>query len=170
MAKARVPQSEPCDLNAQVSNTLARLRKVELKAKKNLDIQLDLDPDLPAVLAEAKPIRQVIGNLLLNAADAIGEERGVITISTGMEDRMLAIHIADTGRGIPPENLERIFHPFFTTKNKAYDTELGLSIATSIVKYLGGVIKVSSIVGKGSTFTVLLPNNFTCPINPQETA
>lgn len=170
MAKARVPQSEPCDLNAQVSNTLARLRKVELKAKRNLDIQLDLDPDLPAVLAEAEPIRQVIGNLLLNAADAIGEERGVITISTGMEDRMLAIHIADTGRGIPPENLERIFHPFFTTKGGAYGTGLGLSIAASIVKYLGGVIKVSSIVGKGSTFTVLLPNNFTCPINPQEAA
>ena len=83
---------------------------------------------------------------------AIGKKRGVITISTGMEDRMLAIHIADTGRGIPPENLERIFYPFFTTKGGAYGIGLGLSIAASIVKYLGGVIKVSSIVGKGSTF------------------
>ena len=73
MAKARVPQSEPCDLNAQVSNTLARLRKVELKAKKNLDIQLDLDPDLPAVLTKAEPIRQVF--VLRNALAGFATRR-----------------------------------------------------------------------------------------------
>ena len=169
MGRARVPQSEPCDINQQVQATLDRLKKVELKGRKNLEIQLNLAPDLPQVLADAEPLRQVFGNLILNAADAIGNERGTIAVTTGMDtdSKKLVITIEDSGKGIPPENLERIFHPFFTTKGGAYGTGLGLSIAASIVKYLGGVIKVSSMVGKGSTFTVLLPNNFSCPINPK---
>ena len=167
MGRARVPQSEPCDINQQVQATLDRLKKVELKGRKNLEIQLNLAPDLPQVLADAEPLRQVFGNLILNAADAIGNERGTIAVTTGMDtdSKKLVITIKDSGKGIPPENLERIFHPFFTTKGGAYGTGLGLSIAASIVKYLGGLIKVSSMVGKGSTFTVLLPNNFCCPIN-----
>lgn len=67
--------------------------------------------------------------------------------------------IADTGKGIPAENLPRIFNPFFTTKGGGRGTGLGLSIAASIVKYLGGTIKVNSIRGAGSSFTVLLPIN-----------
>ena len=67
--------------------------------------------------------------------------------------------IADTGKGIPAENLKRIFNPFFTTKGGGKGTGLGLSIAASIVKYLGGTIKVNSIQGAGSSFTVMLPVN-----------
>ena len=163
MGKTRMPQTEPCDINAQVETVLARLKKVELKSKA-IDVQLDLAENLPPILAEPEPLRQVFNNLLLNAADAIGD-KGTITITTGIEDNMVAIRIADTGRGILPENLERIFHPFFTTKGGGHGTGLGLSIAASIVKHLGGVIKVNSIVGKGSTFTVLLPNNFYCPLD-----
>ncbi len=163
MGKTRMPQTEPCDINAQVETVLNRLKGVEFK-NKAIDVHLELTPDLPPVLADPEPLRQVFHNILLNAADAIGD-RGSIGITTGLENNMLAIAIADTGRGIAPENLERIFHPFFTTKGGGYSTGLGLSIAASIVKYLGGMIKVSSVVGKGSTFTVLLPNNFCCPLN-----
>ena len=164
MGKARAPQSEPCDINAQVETVLARLKKVEFKNKKHIEIKTELDPALPPVLAEAEPLRQVFANLLVNAADAIGEGRGLITVRTGMEERMIAVTISDNGRGIPPENLQRIFHPFFTTKGGERGVGLGLSIAASVVKYLGGRIKVDSTVGKGSTFTVLLPNNFSCPL------
>ncbi len=163
MGKTRMPQTEPCDINAQVETVLNRLKGVEFK-NKAIDVHLELASDLPPVLADPEPLRQVFHNILLNAADAIGE-RGGISIRTGLENNMVAITIADTGRGIAPENLERIFHPFFTTKGGGHSTGLGLSIAASIVKYLGGVIKVSSVIGKGSTFTVLLPNNFCCPLN-----
>ncbi|NLB05865.1 MAG: histidine kinase, partial [Desulfobulbaceae bacterium] len=67
------------------------------------------------------------------------------------------ILIADTGRGIPAENVQRIFNPLFTTKGAGRGTGLGLSIAASIVKYMGGTIKVNSIPGAGSSFTILLP-------------
>jgi two-component system NtrC family sensor kinase len=70
---------------------------------------------------------------------------------------MVSLTIADTGRGIPAGDLQRIFNPFFTTKGGGRGTGLGLSIAASIVKYLGGTIKVNSIPGAGSSFTVLLP-------------
>lgn len=165
MGKTRMPQAEPCDINTQVETVLNRLKRVEIK-NKAIDTHLELAPDLPPILADPEPLRQVFSNILLNAADAIGE-RGSISIGTGLQNNMVAITIADTGKGIAPENLQRIFHPFFTTKGGGHSTGLGLSIAASIVKYLGGVIKVSSVVGKGSTFTVLLPHNFCCPLNQQ---
>lgn len=166
MGKTRMPQTEPCDINTLVETVLNRLKGVEIK-NKVIDVHLDLAPNLPPILADPEPLRQVFSNILLNAADAIGE-RGSIRIGTGLQNNMVAITIADTGKGIAPENLQRIFHPFFTTKGGGHSTGLGLSIAASIVKYLGGVIKVSSVVGKGSTFTVLLPNNFCCPLNQQD--
>lgn len=135
---------------------------MELKSKA-IEVQLELAADLPPILAECEPLRQVFNNILLNAADAIGD-KGTITVKTGIDEGMVAISIADTGKGIAPENLERIFHPFFTTKGGGHGTGLGLSIAASIVKHLGGQIKVNSTVGRGSTFTVLLPNNFYCPL------
>ena len=162
MGKTRMPQTEPCDINAQLETVLGRLKKVELKSKA-IEVQLELAADLPPILAECEPLRQVFNNILLNAADAIGD-KGTITVKTGIDEGMVAISIADTGKGIAPENLERIFHPFFTTKGGGHGTGLGLSIAASIVKHLGGQIKVNSTVGRGSTFTVLLPNNFYCPL------
>ena len=118
--------------------------------------EVDNLDDLPQILAEPEPLRQVVGNILVNAADAIAD-RGTITVSTALQDGMVSITIADTGRGIPAENLQRIFNPFFTTKGGGRGTGLGLSIAASIVKYMGGTIKVNSIPGAGSSFTILLP-------------
>ena len=156
MGKTGRERSEPCDLNGQLRLVLERLRKLELKGK-NLDVRFEPAPELPPVLAEAERLRQVFANILVNAADAIGDAPGRITVTTALAGDKAAVRIEDTGRGIPPENLERIFHPFFTTKGGGRGTGLGLSIAASIVKTLGGVIKVKSRPGEGSVFTVLLP-------------
>ena len=161
MGKNRVPCSIQCDINALVEEVVNRLKKVEFKSK-HLEIVTQFSPDLPHILAEPDPLRQVFGNILINAGDAI-LEKGTITIATEAKEGMVSVTIKDTGKGISPENLQRIFNPFFTTKGGGKGTGLGLSIAASIVKYLGGTIKVNSIPGTGSSFTVLLPINVQIP-------
>jgi signal transduction histidine kinase len=96
-------------------------------------------------------------NLLVNAAHSI-ETKGTITINTGTELDGVWVAISDTGHGIPPDNLNKIFNPFFTTKPVGKGTGLGLSLSYSIVQKHNGRIDVSSEVGKGSTFRVWLPN------------
>jgi len=157
MGKNRVPCSIQCDINVLVDEVVNRLKKVEFKSKR-IEVVTQYSPDLPHILAEPDPLRQVFGNILINAGDAI-TDKGTITISTEAKEGTVYVTIADTGKGIPPENLPRIFNPFFTTKGGGKGTGLGLSIAASIVKYLGGTIKVNSLQGTGSSFTVLLPIN-----------
>jgi len=156
MGKSRVPKVVECDVNGLVEEVIGRLKKVEFKPK-HLEVISNLGA-LPPILAEPEPLRQVFANILINAGDAIAD-KGTITITTEAKEGMVWVTIADTGKGIPPENLQRIFNPFFTTKGGGRGTGLGLSIAASIVKYLGGTIKVNSIPGTGSSFTVLLPIN-----------
>jgi two-component system NtrC family sensor kinase len=157
MGKSRVPCSIRCDVNKLVAEVLERLKKVELKSKV-LEIITKFDKLLPEILAEPDPLRQVFGNILINAADAIAD-RGTITITTELKEGSVYVTIADTGKGISAENLKKIFNPFFTTKGGGKGVGLGLSIAASVVTYLGGTIKVNSIEGTGSSFTVILPVN-----------
>ncbi|WP_319587349.1 ATP-binding protein [uncultured Desulfobulbus sp.] len=157
MGKSRTPAVVECDVNALVDEVVNRLKKVEFKPK-HIEVVSNLNADLPHILAEPEPLRQVFSNILINAGDAI-LDKGTITLSTESKEGMIWVTIADTGKGIPAENLPRIFNPFFTTKGGGRGTGLGLSIAASIVKYLGGTIKVNSIRGAGSSFTVLLPIN-----------
>jgi signal transduction histidine kinase len=95
-------------------------------------------------------------NLLVNAAQAINGE-GVITIRTFREGDIVNVQFSDTGAGIRPDNLSRIFDPGFTTKGVGVGTGLGLSIVFQIIHDHGGSIDVDSEVGKGSTFTLRLP-------------
>jgi len=157
MGKNRVPCSIACDVNALVDEVVNRLKKVEFKPK-HIEVVTHYRPDLPNILAESDPLRQVFGNILINAGDAI-TDKGTITISTELQEGMVNVTIADTGKGIAGKDLKNIFNPFFTTKGGGKGTGLGLSIAASIVKYLGGTIKVNSIPGTGSSFTILLPAN-----------
>jgi two-component system NtrC family sensor kinase len=123
---------------------------------------------LPAIWIDADQIKQVIMNMLVNAQHAV-EEKGSITVTTARTTRahsgggksvsMVEIAITDTGCGIPEENLQRIFDPFFTSKAVGKGTGLGLSVSHGIVEAHGGAIEVSSTVGEGSTFRVLLPMN-----------
>ena len=112
--------------------------------------------DLPEVECLPSQINQVFMNLLVNAAHAI-EERGTITIHSGVQDDEVWVAISDTGKGIAPENLKRIFEPFFTTKPVGKGTGLGLSLSYSIVQKHHGRIEVASEVGKGTVFRVYLP-------------
>jgi signal transduction histidine kinase len=112
---------------------------------------------LPEVECLPSQINQVIMNLIVNAAQAIGPERGTITLSNGVEGETVWIEIADNGSGIPPQSLQKIFDPFFTTKPVGQGTGLGLSLSYGIVKKHNGHITVRSEVGVGTTFRVQLP-------------
>lgn len=113
--------------------------------------------NLPRINCHAGQINQVWTNLLVNAAQAIGGATGDVTIKTSCQKETIAISVSDTGRGIAPEHLNRIFDPFFTTKVVGEGTGLGLSISHGIVSQHGGKLTVSSVVGRGTTFDVILP-------------
>jgi two-component system NtrC family sensor kinase len=112
--------------------------------------------DLPLIKCYPQQLNQVFMNLLVNAAQAI-EKQGDITICTRTENDFIKVSIADTGSGIPKDKINKIFDPFFTTKEVGKGTGLGLSICYDIVKKHKGEITVDSVVGQGTTFTVILP-------------
>ncbi|HSW49048.1 MAG TPA: ATP-binding protein, partial [Bryobacteraceae bacterium] len=115
-------------------------------------------PELPAVLADRGELQQVFVNILVNAAQSI-EGHGTVRIITRSVAGADAVEVvvSDTGRGIPAEQIDRIFDPFFSTKPSGQGTGLGLSIAYGIITSHKGTIHVASEVGKGTTFTVRLP-------------
>ncbi|MBI4965629.1 MAG: two-component sensor histidine kinase [Desulfomonile tiedjei] len=123
---------------------------------KNIKIVRNLQPDLPAVYSDPPLLRQVILNLLVNASHAI-EKDGIISITTVAENGAVEIVVRDTGCGIPNENLQRIFTPFFSTKPQGKGTGLGLAICRGIIERLGGYISATSDVGRSTAFTIHLP-------------
>lgn len=126
----------------------------ELKYKCTVHKQLG---DLPMIRCHPGHLNQVFMNLLVNAAQAI-EERGEIVIETHqLNPEQIMVKISDTGHGIAPEALPRIFNPFFTTKPIGQGTGLGLSISYDIIQKHNGTIEVQSEAGKGTTFTIVLP-------------
>ncbi|MFZ1547236.1 MAG: Tar ligand binding domain-containing protein [Candidatus Nitrotoga sp.] len=113
---------------------------------------------LPEIECLPSEINQVFLNLLVNAAHAItDDERGIITLRSGCDDRCVWIEVADTGSGIAPEHMKKIFDPFFTTKPIGKGTGLGLSLSYGILQKHHGRIEVQSEVGKGTTFRLWLP-------------
>ncbi len=117
--------------------------------------------DLPEVECLPSQLNQVFMNLLLNAAHAIGAERGRITIRTGLSGETVWLEFADTGCGISEDIRQKIFDPFFTTKPVGKGTGLGLSLSYGIIKNHHGQIELESVVGKGSTFRITLPISHT---------
>jgi two-component system NtrC family sensor kinase len=118
---------------------------------------------IPLVKGNASQIQQVLLNLLNNAFDAIlarhGSQGGELTVSAQLADiGWIKISVTDNGVGISPENREKIFTPFFTTKPMGKGTGLGLSVCHGIIKQMGGSIHFASELGKGTTFTILLPS------------
>ncbi len=161
---------EPLDLSALVTE-MADLLRISLPKK--VALKLDLSFEVPPILADGSQIRQVVMNLLTNAAESIGEEGGLVTVRTGTiaadrdylselswnqelpEGLYVYLEISDTGGGMTLEVQARIFDPFFTTKTTGRG--LGLAAVQGIVSGHKGAIKVYSETGKGSTFKVLLP-------------
>jgi signal transduction histidine kinase len=113
--------------------------------------------ELPPIDAFSGQLNQVWMNLLVNAAQAVSGKGGEVRVSTRVEDDSVIIAVEDTGGGIPPEHLNRIFDPFYTTKPVGEGTGLGLSISFGIVERHGGTIKVDTRLNEGTTFTVTLP-------------
>ena len=113
--------------------------------------------ELPLVECFAGQLNQVWMNLLTNAAQAIGQQPGEVRVETAVRDETVIVRISDTGRGMAPEDLDRIFDPFFSTKSVGEGTGLGLSISYGIIASHGGSITVESALGKGTTFTTVIP-------------
>jgi two-component system NtrC family sensor kinase len=167
-----IPSKRPdVDINRTILNAMAI---VASQAKfYGITIEQRLAPLLPVVPGDSSHIEQVFINLLINAADAM-ESRGAITVTTGIVDeggaQYAEISFADTGCGIPPENIARVFEPFYTTKPEGKGTGLGLAVSDGIVRKFGGRIIVQSAPGCGSTFTVRLPLARPLPVVAQEQA
>jgi two-component system NtrC family sensor kinase len=113
-------------------------------------------PDLPTVEVDVSRIKQVFLNIINNAVYVM-PNGGTLTVRTKADHRGVRVELEDTGPGIAPEHRDRIFDPFFTTKPEVSGTGLGLSVSLGIVQSHGGTIEVLSEVGKGTTFTVVLP-------------
>lgn len=122
-----------------------------------ITITRDYAEDLPAIEAFGGQLNQVWMNLLVNAAQSIGDRRGEVRITTRHDPQQVTITIADTGSGIAKQHLSRLFDPFFTTKPIGEGTGLGLSICFGIIERHGGTIAAESTLGRGTAFTVTLP-------------
>lgn len=144
------------DLNAGIDSTLNIVHN-EIKYKAEVIKEYG---NLPEIQACGSKLNQVILNILVNASHAI-EEKGTITIRTGLTQDKVWFKIQDSGKGIEPQNLKKIFEPFFTTKPIGKGTGLGLSLSYGIIQQHNGTIEVESIVNQGTTFTVTLPINQT---------
>jgi PAS domain S-box-containing protein len=145
------------NLNNLVQDALT-LIKPQIKNEAYIEIETELDEDIPPCKCEANKIMQVLINLLNNAYDAM-PYGGKVIIQTKYEvgRQRLVLKMADTGKGIPEAIRARIFDPFFTTKPVGKGVGLGLSIVQSIVRAHGGEIEVESARGKGAIFTVYVP-------------
>ncbi len=120
----------------------------------SIAVQVDLDPALDTIRADADQVQQVFVNLISNAVQAM-REGGVLRVSSRRDGFFATMQVSDTGVGIAPENLRRLFEPFFTTKENGIG--LGLAVTRSIVEGHRGKISVESQEGRGTTFTVSLP-------------
>ncbi|OQX03267.1 MAG: two-component sensor histidine kinase [Desulfobacteraceae bacterium IS3] len=150
------PVQEDMDLNRVAEQTLGFLENEALH--RNIAIEKNYLENLPSVRTDTAQIQQVILNIADNAIDAVGKN-GTVGMKTGYDSKKkeVFLEISDTGPGIPKEDLDKIFDPFYTTKTSEDGTGLGLSISYSIIEKLGGRISVESTPGKGSVFTVYLP-------------
>jgi PAS domain S-box-containing protein len=147
----------PVDIHA-VLDSCASLARSEIRHRAQLVKEYG---ELPPVLGNESRLGQLFLNLLVNAAQAIpeGDAKGnrVRIATTRAGEGEVVVLVEDSGVGIPPENLQRLFKPFFTTKPVGVGTGLGLSICQGIVTAMGGRIEVSSEVGRGTTFRVFMP-------------
>jgi signal transduction histidine kinase len=149
----------PTDLREITAQTL-QLARQQIGSKK-VNFSVEISPSLPGFRADAEQLHQVLLNLILNAIQALDDE-GRVTVAarllnpeTQHQAGQLEIAVSDTGPGIPPEHLERIFRPFYTTKRSG--TGLGLSLCRRIIRQHGGTLTAKSEIGHGSEFTIRFP-------------
>jgi signal transduction histidine kinase len=138
-------------VDAALRLTAYPIRKAHVEVIKDL-------PDASLMMEfDVQQIEQVLVNLITNAVHAMSTDGGRLRVTLTQSNDVAAIAVQDTGSGIAPENLNRIFDPFFTTKPEGEGTGLGLSVSYGIISNHSGSIQVETEVGKGTTFTILLP-------------
>ena len=161
-------QSEPVRTRVKINDPINDVFKVlghQLKVH-DVEVKLDLDPDVPEILAEHNRLEQVFINLVSNAIDAMDEKDGRadiankekrLTIESFADNGHVAVKVIDTGVGMTEEVKNKIFEPFYTTKKVGKGTGLGVSISYGIIKDYKGSIQIESEIGKGTTFTLTFP-------------
>lgn len=162
----------PVDVNQLIHDTTGLM---ETALPPQVQLAVTFDEQLPLIYADRGQIQQVVMNLFINAVEAIGEEGGQVTIHTATTDiypcdernrdidvpselavgRHIVLSVSDTGSGMDPSTMERIFDPFFSTKSQGHG--LGLSAIVGIIRMHKGALRVKSQLGKGTTFTIWLP-------------
>ena len=149
------PEFRPVDLNALIEETVS-LTEYQMQLQ-GITLNRQLAPNLVPVNADAGQLKQALLNLMLNAQDAM-PQGGTLTLETkNYQHREVMVKISDTGVGIPKESFSQIFEPFYTTKKAGSGVGLGLSVVYGIVRDHGGIIKVDSVVGQGTSFIIRLP-------------
>ncbi|MFH0813413.1 MAG: ATP-binding protein, partial [Pseudomonadota bacterium] len=150
---------ELVDVNKAINDGLFFLERQALFH--NINIIKHLDPSLPLVQGNPNQLKQVFMNIMVNAAEAMSDGGGSLTIATGRssDGSLISIDFHDTGTGIPPAIQSKIFDPFFTTKEVGKGTGLGLSTSYGIIQDHHGNIEVESEVEKGTSFTIVLPTS-----------
>jgi signal transduction histidine kinase len=145
----------PLDLRAEAEDAL---RMVEVKARESgIETRVEQTGDVPLVMGDSETLRSVFTNLIINGMQAIDGEGGSLTIKISSEDsgHNARVEVTDTGQGIAPEDISKVFEPYFSTKDTG--TGLGLAIVKKAVDDHGGTISVKSKQGAGTTFTITLP-------------
>jgi signal transduction histidine kinase len=156
-ARKHKPERRLISINEALEKTL-ELRAHQMKVN-NIELSGQLQPDLPLTMADFYQVQQVFMNIIINAEQAMVEAhgKGKLVVKTRIVGNSIQITFTDDGPGISEENLDRIFNPFFTTKEVGKGTGLGLSICHGIVETHGGRIYAKSKLGKGATFVVEIP-------------
>lgn len=158
-SRRSTPQRTEHELNAIIESTLSLVtHKLELA---EVDLVVELGQGLPPLYCDKSQIQQAVVNLVINASEAVQGPGGRVTVRTSMGEPgdPLVLEVSDTGAGIAPEHVHRIFDPFFSTKADGKGVGLGLSVVYGIVEAHGGTTDVKSDLGRGTTFTVHLPQH-----------
>jgi C4-dicarboxylate-specific signal transduction histidine kinase len=161
-------QSEPVRSKVNINDPIRDVFKVlghQLKVH-DIDVQLDLDPGVPDIMAEHNRLEQVFINLVSNAIDAMDEKSKradshdlvkQLSLKSFVQDNHVIVQVSDTGTGMSEEVKNKIIEPFFTTKKVGKGTGLGVSISYGIVKDYGGSMDIDSELGRGTTFKLTFP-------------
>ena len=144
-----------CDLNALLKDCESLVKG--RKGFRAIEFEYIPEEDLPLVETEPEKIRQVIVNLIFNAADAIPDSGGRIILTTRRRSDGIEIEVKDTGSGIPKEDLDKVFDPFFTTKEAGKGTGLGLAVCLGLTESIGGSLSIQSVHNQGTAVVLKLP-------------
>jgi len=153
-ARRKTPERCPLDLRGTIEAGMELFQ--ERLARNQIQVELALADNCPRALADPDQMSQVFINLVMNAVHAM-PDGGMLRIGLAPEKQMVKLTIADTGHGIPRDVVEKVFEPFFTTKEFGQGTGLGLTVVKGIIEEHQGTIVVESGEGKGTTFTILIP-------------